>query len=253
MAARAQPLRRDAEPGYVLHTYPYRETSLIVEAFTEHHGRVAMVARGAKRPRSELRGVLQGFQPLLLSWFGQQELKTLLRAEWRGGLPLVGGRALLCGFYLNELLLKLVPREDAHRELYASYERALADLAGGAAQAPVLRAFEVDLVAALGYALPLTHEADTGAPIDAAARYHYVFDRGAQRALPQSGSPVPRVRGATLLALASRRFDDAATAAEAKRLMRDVLDHHLERRGVQSRRVVRDLQALEDEAEGEGK
>ena len=113
--ARAQPQRRDAEPGYVLHAYPYRETSLIVEAFTEAHGRVAMVARGAKRPRSELRGVLQGFQPLLLSWFGQQELKTLLRAEWRGGLPLVSGRALLCGFYLNELLLRLLAHEDPHR------------------------------------------------------------------------------------------------------------------------------------------
>ena len=247
---RAQPQRHDAEPGYVLHTYAYRETSLIVETFTEHHGRVSMVARGAKRPRSELRGVLQGFQPLLLSWFGQHELKTLLRAEWRGGLPLVGGGALICGFYLNELLLKLLPREDPHGELYASYEQALAELAAGAEQAPVLRAFELDLVAALGYALPLTHEADSGAPIDPAYRYHYVFDRGAQRASPQPGVKFPRVRGATLRALAERRFDDAAIAAEAKRLMRDVLDHYLERRGVQSRRVVQDLQALDDESEG---
>ena len=250
MAGRAQPQRRDAEPGYVLHTYPYRETSLIVEAFTESHGRVAMVARGAKRPRSELRGVLQGFQPLLLSWFGQQELKTLVRAEWRGGLPLVAGSALLCGFYLNELLLKLLPREDAHPALYASYERALADLAAGAPQAPLLRCFELDLVAALGYALSLTHDADTGAPIEQDARYHYAFDRGPQRAPPQPGLRLPRVRGATLIALASRRCDDPAIATEAKGLMRDVLDHYLEQRGVQSRRVVQDLQALEDESEG---
>ena len=250
MVARAQPQRRDAEPAYVLHTYPYRETSLIVETLTEHHGRVAMVARGAKRPRSELRGVLQGFQPLLLSWYGQQELKTLLRAEWRGGLPLVGGRALLCGFYLNELLLKLLPREDAHAQLYASYERALGELASGAAQAPVLRSFELDLMAALGYALALTHEADSGAPVDATSRYHYVFDRGPQRAPPPPGMKLPIVRGATLIALATRRFDDAAGAAEAKRLMRDVIDYYLERRGVQSRRVVQDLQALEEEAEG---
>ena len=114
MASRSQPLRRDDQPAFVLHTYAYRETSLIVEAFTFEYGRVAMVARGAKRPRSELRGLLQGFQPLLLSWAGQQELKTLIKAEWRGGLPLVGGSALLCGFYLNELLLKLLPREDPH-------------------------------------------------------------------------------------------------------------------------------------------
>jgi DNA repair protein RecO (recombination protein O) len=85
MAPRAQPLRRDDQPAFVLHTYAYRETSVIVEAVTADYGRVAMVARGARRPRSELRGLLQGFQPLLLSWSGQHELKTLLRAEWRGG------------------------------------------------------------------------------------------------------------------------------------------------------------------------
>src|SRR6187455_1294129 len=124
MTARAQPLRRDEQPAYVLHTYAYRETSLIVEAFTAEYGRVALVARGAKRPRSEMRGLLQGFQPLLLSWSGANELKTLQKAEWRGGMPLPGGSALLCGFYLNELLLKLLAREDAHPQLYASYETA---------------------------------------------------------------------------------------------------------------------------------
>src|SRR6185295_15598478 len=133
MATRVPAPRRDDESAFVLHAYPYRETSLIVEAFCADHGRVALVARGAKRPRSELRGLLQAFQPLLISWFGQQELKTLLKAEWRGGSPLV------CGFYLNELLLKLLPREDPHQQLFANYESALADLAAGAPQAPVLR------------------------------------------------------------------------------------------------------------------
>src|SRR5512139_4219305 len=114
MAPRAQPQRHDDEPAFVLHAYPYRETSLIVEAFTEAHGRIALVARGAKRPRSELRGLLQGFQPLLLSWSGAGELKTLARAEWRGGMSRLGGSALVCGFYLNELLIKLLPREDPH-------------------------------------------------------------------------------------------------------------------------------------------
>src|SRR5436309_2940888 len=145
MPPRAQPLRRDEEPAYVLHTYAYRETSVIVEAFTEDYGRLALVARGAKRPRSELRGLLQGFQPLLLSWSGHNELKTLHKAEWRGGLPLLGGAALLCGFYLNELLLKLLPREDPHRRLYGTYEAALHDLAAGGDQAPVLRRFELEL------------------------------------------------------------------------------------------------------------
>src|SRR5215469_88548 len=173
--------RRDDEPAFVLHSYPYRETSIIVEALTSARGRIALVARGARRPRSELRGVLQAFQPLALSWNGAGELKTLIRAEWRGGLPLVTGSALLCSFYLNELLLKLLPREDPHPRLYDEYETALRELASGVEQAPVLRRFELRLLAELGYAMPLTHEADTGRPIDPAARYYYTFERGARR------------------------------------------------------------------------
>ena len=248
---RAQPLRRDDQLAFVLHTYSYRETSVIVEAFTAEYGRVAMVARGARRPRSELRGLLQGFQPLLLSWSGQGELKTLLRAEWRGGLPRIGGSALVCGFYLNELLLKLLPREDSHPRLYATYEAALAELAGGSEEAPVLRRFEILLLAELGYALPLLREADTGGPIDPDARYHYVFDRGARRAPEGPTGRGPVVRGATLLALADGRYTDGETAAEAKRLMREVLDHYLEQRGIESRRVVQELQALDVRREQE--
>jgi DNA repair protein RecO (recombination protein O) len=247
MPIRAHPLRRDDQPAFVLHAYPYRETSLIVEAFTPDFGRVALVARGARRPRSELRGLLQGFQPLLLSWSGQHELKTLLKAEWRGGLPRVGGGALLCGFYLNELLLKLLPREDGHPQLFADYETALAELAAGRDQATILRRFEVRLLAEMGYALPLVREADTGAPVVPAVRYHYAFDRGPRRTLPEPGMKLPLVRGATLLALADQNYPDAETAAEAKRLMREVLDHYLEQRGVESRRVVQDLQALDEE------
>src|SRR5260370_33338727 len=147
---RQQRERRDDQQAFVLHAYAYRETSLIVEVLTQGYGRVALVARGAKRPRSELRGVLQAFQPLTLSWAGSGELKTLIHAEWRGGLPLVCGSALLCGFYLNELLLKLLPREDPHPRLFDAYESALSRLANGAAQAPVLRPFELRLPAALG-------------------------------------------------------------------------------------------------------
>jgi DNA repair protein RecO (recombination protein O) len=238
--------RRDDEPAFVLHTYPYRETSVIAETLTAAYGRVALVARGARRPRSELRGVLQAFQPLTLSWAGGGELKTLIKADWRGGLPLVGGSALLCGFYLNELLLKLLPREDPHPQLYREYDATLARLASGAEQAPVLRGFEVRLLAELGYALPLTHEADTGRPVDPAERYYYAFDRGPRLSAAEPGRRYPQVRGATLLALAKQDFSAPEAAVEAKRLMREVLDHYLEQRAIVSRRVVRDLQALEE-------
>ena len=247
---------RDDEPAFVLHAYPYRETSLIVEAFTPGFGRVAMVARGAKRPRSETRGLLQAFQPLTLSWAGAGELKTLTKAEWRGGLPLLTGSALLCGFYLNELLIKLLAREDPHPALFADYADALAALAGepaAAAQAAVLRRFEVRLLAGLGYALALTHD-EGGAAVEASRMYHYVPDRG-PRAVAANVAREPRphghiVRGATLLALSSGAFPDAEAAQEAKRLMREVLDHYLEERRIVSRRVVRDLIALDEEGQG---
>ena len=242
--------RRDDEPAFILHTYPYRETSLIVEAFTEQYGRVAMVAKGAKRPRSEMRGVLHAFQPLVLSWAGAGELKTLVKAEWQGGMPLPTGAALLCGFYLNELLLKLLAREDPHPALwheYAATLRALTTDATPAAQAVTLRHFELRLLAELGYALTLTHDVASGTPIDAGERYHYAFERGPQRFAAEPRAPWPVVRGATLIALADERYPDAEIAAEAKRLMRGILDHYLEERRIFSRRVVQDLAALEDD------
>lgn len=248
--ARALTGRHDDEPAFVLHAYPYKETSLIVEAFARGHGRVGLVAKGAKRPRSELRGVLQAFVPVTLSWAGTAELKTLVRAEWRGGVPLPSGSALMAAFYLNELLLKLLPREDAHPGLWDDYEaalRALGEGPGAAGQAVALRGFELKLLAALGYALPLAAEADTGAAIDPDARYHYAFDAGPLRRVREPGARWPVVRGAVLIALARQHYPDAATAAEARQLMRVVLDHHLDSRRIESRRIVADLRSLDDD------
>jgi len=244
--------RHDDEPAFVLHTYPYKETSVILETFTERFGRIGMVAKGAKRPRSELRGMLQAFQPLTLSWTGSAELKTLIKAEWHGGLPLPTGAALLCGFYLNELLMKLLAREDPHPGLwheYASALRALTDDATPTAQAATLRHFELRLLAELGYAPTLTHDAASGAAIEPNERYHYAFDRGPQLAAAEPHEAWPVVRGATLIALATERYPSAEIATEAKRLMRGMLDHRLEARSIVSRRVVQDLAALEDDRE----
>src|SRR5438445_9413576 len=120
---RARPLdvRVAGQPGFVLHSYPYKETSLIVDVFSRDHGRIALVAKGAKRPHSKLRGVLQTFQPLSLGWSGKSEVRTLIAAEWVGGLLPLEKSALLCGFYLNELLVKLLARDDPHPALFDHY------------------------------------------------------------------------------------------------------------------------------------
>ena len=140
------------QPGFVLHSYPYKETSLIVDVFTRDYGRIALVAKGAKRPLSKLRGVLQTFQPLSLSWSGKSEIRTLISAEWVGGLPPLEKSALLCGFYLNELLVKLVARDDPHPALFDHYVATLNQLAHQEPAPIVLRQFERALLKETGVA-----------------------------------------------------------------------------------------------------
>jgi DNA repair protein RecO (recombination protein O) len=233
------PGRQDAREAFVLHTYPYRETSLIVEAFTRTSGRVGMLARGARRPRSPMRGVLLSFQPLLLSWFGKGELRTMARAEWIGGQPLLHGEALLCGFYLNELLLRLLPREDPHEALFGQYREALRQLAAGADSGPVLRAFEKSLLKELGYAMVLDREG-SGAAIDSSRTYRYDPEHGPVEAA--AGEPL--VSGRTLLDMARDDYSDPVTQLQSKALMRLLINHRLEHQPLRSRQVFRDLLQL---------
>jgi DNA repair protein RecO (recombination protein O) len=240
----ASPRQRvDQQPGYILHSYPYRETSLIVEGLSRDHGRVALLAKGARRPHSALRGVLMAFQPLLLDWSGGGELKTLVRAEWQGGQPLLAGRALLCGYYLNELLVKLLAREDPHPALFEHYGAALQALGRGQATEELLRRFELALLRELGYGLDLGAEADTARPVRAEGRYLYIIDRGVVPA--EAGSDEATVlAGRTLLDLAAATFTAPETLPQAKLLLRRLINHYLGGQVLQSRRVFMELQEL---------
>lgn len=238
----AQRQRVDGAPAYLLHVHPYSETSLILDVFARDHGRLPLLARGARRPRSSLRGVLLGFQPLELAWFGGGEVKTLAKAEWTGGVPLLGGRCLMLGYYLNELLLKLLPREDAHPRLFDAYGDAVAALALGGADAAELRRFEKTLLRELGYGLSLDRDARDGQPLRPDGRYVYLPDRGAVPA--QDEEVLPTLSGQTLLDLAADRYDNPRTLAESKALMRQLLSHHLGGQLLQSRRIFVELQDL---------
>ncbi len=152
MSATRQPAPRVSEASaFLLHTTPWRETSLLLEAYSREQGRVALVAKGARRPTSALRPVLTMFQPLALSWSGAGEVKTLTRADWCAALRVYGGPALMSAWYLNELLLRLLPREDAHPALYDAYDEALQQLASGSRHAGALRRFEWVLLRETGY------------------------------------------------------------------------------------------------------
>lgn len=232
-----------AETAYVLHAQPYKETSLLIEVFARDFGRIAMVARGARRPRSALRGVLLAFHPLSMGWFGKGEVRTLARAEWLGGQPFLQGEALLCGYYLNELLIRLLPREDSHDGLFAHYQAALANLAQNASVSPVLRAFEKALLAELGYAL--TMEGKGRVKIQAAALYRYDPERGAVPAEEgeeyEPATRFPVIHGSTLLDIGDDDFTDPQTLNEAKSLMRSLINYRLDNEPLRSRRVYREL------------
>jgi DNA repair protein RecO (recombination protein O) len=261
------------DKGYVLHTYPYRETSLILQAWTEKHGRLGLVAKGARRPKSAQRAVLVPFQPLALDWFGRGELRTLKTAEPTAPATPLAGQALLSAFYLNELLLKLTTRDDPHEGLFAAYDEAITALramsrvsvvpATAGTQSigpppargrqelvePVLRRFELKLLQEVGYALELTREAGTHAPIVAEREYLYVVERGPIPAPEGGETPMNavRLRGLTLLELDRGHLEDAATVAQAKSLMRLLINHSLNGQELATRAMVRDLQRMDDD------
>lgn len=232
--------KHDEERGYVLHTYPYSETSLIVEVFTRTSGRVPLVAKGARRSRS---GALMQFQPFHLWWSGRGDLRTLKKAEWQGGVPSLPPARLFCGFYLNELMLKLLARDDAHEHLFDCYEHALEQLACSAPEAGVLRGFEKALLKETGYALVLTHDTESGEEVAGAARYAYVPGRGPRR-ISNSESHDVDLAGQTLLDIERDDFTHPRTAAEAKQLMRMLINHQMNGRPLATRQVFSQLLEL---------
>ena len=238
--------RAENEPGFVLHAYPYKETSLIVEVFTRRFGRIGLLARGARRPRSAMRGVLLAFHPLRMTWSTSAELGTLMSAEWGGGQASLSGIGLMCGFYVNELLLRLLPRDDPHEALFDAYADALARLASGEQRAPahstILRGFERRMLAELGYAPVLDRDAVNGAQIDAAKHYAYEAERGPVETRRSDGEAV--ISGRTLLDMAADNYDSTRTRDEARRLMRSLIAERLGGQVLHTRAVLTELQDL---------
>ena len=205
---------------------------------------MAVVARGARRPKSALRGVLLAFQPLLVSWSGKGELYTLIRAEWRGGYHPLKGLSLICGFYLNELLLKLLPRHDPHENLFDTYTQTLAALEPEAEPGGILRAFEKNLLRELGYAVTLDRDVESGQPIAAEERYTYVVERGPVRAGDDAVRNGVELLGQTLLDLHADVYSNAVTQQQSKALMRTLINHYLGDQVLHTRQLLRDLHEL---------
>lgn len=237
-AGRRSERRVEGARAYLLHAIAYRETSLIIEVMSAEHGRVALVAKGAKRRTSQLRPVLVHFAPLALNWTGSGEVKTLTRAEWLGGQPPLPGRSLLSAYYLNELVLRLVPREDPHARLFEAYEAALAGLtAEGQSAGDTLRAFEAALLQDIGYA-PVFDRTAEGEPVEPGGRYRVDPGHGVLRVQATEGG----VRGETLLAIARGAYADPSLAVEARGVLRALLNYHMEGKPLLTRQVLLQLQ-----------
>ncbi len=221
----------------VLHRRRYGENSLLLELFTLTHGRVPVIARGAAGARSRRRALLQPFVPLLVRWRGRGEIGTLTTVEPEGSPPRLTGRALYSAFYVNELLVRLLPRNDASPSLFLRYRGLLRELSGESLET-VLRRFELDLLELLGYGVELRRTAD-GTEVSAAGRYRYRPQHGLVAAEEESGETLS---GATLLALAdSGRSLSPLQQKEARYLLRALLAPHLGERPLKSRELFRTM------------
>ena len=225
-------------PAYLLHQRAWRETSKLLEVWSRDYGRIGLVARGVRRPNSPQRSLLQPFMPLFMSWSQRGELGNLGAVEAAGRPVLLKGRPLMAAFYMNELLLRLIPRQDPHPHLYDAYARTLQAL-GGVNPAAALRLFETQLLSAIGYGLTLS-QTTSGEDIEAGLDYLYDLDAGPRLAMGRKG-PGVFVSGRTLLALGHGALDDADDLKAAKRLLAAALEQHLDGRALKTSGVMRAL------------
>lgn len=239
------------EPAYVLHRYDWSETSLIVEVFSRQHGRLAVVAKGAKRPTSQLRPILLPLQPLLLAWGGESEVRTLKTAHWRGGHVMPVGEALLAGTYFNEMLMRLLARDDPHPVLFDAYTLAVARLAERGSPAPaLLRAFELLLLKEVGYLPALHSEAATLAQLKPHIRYLLEPEAGLREARADERQALS---GAHWLALQNALQGDeplgaltavcAESPAGLQTQLRSLLHYHSGVRTFKTRQMMLDAQS----------
>lgn len=236
-------MRVEQEPAYLLHRRAYRESSALLEAYTPGHGRVGLVQRGAQRPRKG-QDRIQPFCRLSLSWSGRGQLFTLGRYEVGPVRIAHDPRATLCGLYLNELLMNLVPRWAHNEELFRCYEDTLAVLGSGRGTEPALRRFEFELLGAIGYGLQLEHEGETGRSIVGERWYRYDNESGPRPCAPGRAGCVS---GHTLIALREWRIPDAETLREIKRLLGDVIRFHLQGRHLHTRSIMQYMQTMRHE------
>jgi DNA repair protein RecO (recombination protein O) len=225
------------QPAFVLHSRAYRDTSLLVDLLTRDHGRLTVVARGQRQSRQKSRRPLQAFTPLLVSWQGKSELKTLTAAEFDGTAVFLSGNYLFSGLYANELLTRLLPQGDPNEEIYQAYRALLAQFASGDELELVLRQFEFRLLDEMGYGLDFSAEANTGESLAEDGLYAWLSDLGFVELAKNSPQAATGFWGRDLTAIARGDLSAPETRRTAKRLARTALAPHLGARPLKSREL----------------
>jgi DNA repair protein RecO (recombination protein O) len=231
--------RTQLQPAFLLHRRPYSNNSLLLECFVAGAGRFPAIARGVSARKGQGRALLQPFTPLLIRWSGRGEVRSLNQYEASGRSYPLQGRALYCGFYLNELLMRLLQRSDPHERLFALYADTLAQLAVGDSLEPLLRRFELSLLQELGYGMILDRDIETDTPIQPERHYHYRLEQGPA---PADDGDKSVVTGATLLALGSGAPLSPTGIREARLLLRRVLARYLGDKPLKSRELFQAFQ-----------
>lgn len=225
--------------AFILHQRPYRETSLLLDVFSEQYGRVSLIAKGVRQKKRSQAGLLQLYQPLTLSWLGRGDLHTMTSAEALSARYRLTAEAALCGLYINELLVRMLPANLPEPDLFKAYEIALSGLQEAENTEIILRLFEKKLLLHLGYGLVLDREAETGQLIDDSLRYTYQADAGLR--LAQNNSLEPTLSGRSLRHLLNEQGFDKQSLKEIKQLMRNVIHFYLGGKPLNSRQLFSEL------------
>jgi DNA repair protein RecO (recombination protein O) len=227
----------EKQSAWLLHSRPFRDTSVLLDFLTPEHGRVSAIARGARGPRSKHKAILQPFQPLTISLFGRSELQNLRDVEAAGPAVLLTGERLFSALYVNELMTRLLRGHEGEATLFSLYGAVLAGLASDAELEPLLRDFELRVLDALGFGLQFSHEAETGEVLAADAWYYLHQDTGFVRQRGVREAQQDLYPGHELHKIATRDFSASTTRTCAKRLLRQVLQHHMSERPLTSREL----------------
>lgn len=223
---------------FILHSRSYLESSLILDIFSREHGRLHLIAKGAKREKSPFSGLLQPYQRLLMAWRGKSELMTLIDVEADIEAYELSDARTIAGFYVNELLVRLLHQHEPHPELFDLYNNAIFDLSVTKPVDAILRIFEKGLLESLGYGLMLDQDVDDGLAIEAGKKYYYLFDSGPMKQTPLTGNYI-EITGNSLLALEQGSLQNKTELEESKRLMRFILQSHLGTKPLASRALYK--------------